>query len=523
MDQATITGPSLDAGDECCKTTQQECQQSQQTAEGECQPKMAADVQKQCAKKDEKMTREQIITKQLNKYIKDLEGKMLASVTESLEAVEEEENNIDEDVGTMRNDIEQQCADIIAHVDEIKSNMVDCLDEDTKKRQDIIKENKEQLQQKKETIESLLNDCKRHLMAGGEMMQTFFKEKCPSLSEFSFDAKIINSSFKTGVVDIPDLRESIGKLKLGTVCKGPSLKTTLITYPQCGLIETQAEVLDRFNTNNIIQDIRITPSGDIWITDEDSHLIVQYNREGDILGQVNATVYNECFVIDASGNFLVCDYWHCKVMRVTPTGDVSVLIDNLPSAPTGIVINHEGDIVVCLKDHKWIPIYSPDGMMKKGRMSIKEPKGEDFDEDDDVFPDEGDDGPGFGRVEFQIDSPYRIVQNSRHDYIVVDGKWRYQVVCLDARGNFRWKYIIQQLEDVYPYMICCDPHDNVIIADVESQRFHVINRDGRFIRYILFKELDMEDAWSMAFDANGLLLTGQDDGTVNIMDLKLKA
>ena len=291
-------------------------------------------------------------------------------------------------------------------------------------------------------------------------------------------------------------------------------------YPCIGMAGKEPEVLSNFDTNIIIGDIRISNSGEVWMTNEESHHITKYNQDGTIDRYLNTTAYNENFIIDKNGNLLACDYWDDRITKITPHGRVSPLIKNLPSAPTGICINHEGDIVVCMINHHWMAVYTSDGQIKKREMSIREPC---YKKSSSKKGEENLEGGFECKLDYQAESPYRVVQNSRRDYVVVDGVWPYKIICLDVHGNFRWKYFIEQCiqEESFQYNIVCTKNDDIIIADIEYQSFHVINSDGQFIKYIPFKDHGIVDAWSMALDNEGNLYAGQDDGRVHIIDLNL--
>ena len=317
------------------------------------------------------VTLHKLAAENLEGYIGELENDILYDLNKMLQSVEEEESSMDDNLESMATAVEKQCSDIKAVVDKAKKEMFGDLFADKKKRSKMVKEMREDLLLQKNKFEQLLDDCKRHLEIGGEEMQTFFNEQCPSIHSFTFHRNFVQSCFSRGVIDVPELRKEIGELDLGTKKTAPPLKATLVRYPCIGMAGKDPEVLSNFDTNIIIGDIRISNSGEVWMTNEESHHITKYNRDGTIDRYLNTTAYNENFIIDKNGNLLACDYWDDRITKITPHGRVSPLIKNLPSAPTGICINHEGDIVVCMINHHWMAVYTSDGQIKKREMSIR--------------------------------------------------------------------------------------------------------------------------------------------------------
>ena len=141
------------------------------------------------------VTLHKLAAENLEGYIGELENDILYDLNKILQSVEEEESSMDDNLESMTTAVEKQCSDIKAVVDKAKKEMFGDIFADKKKRSKMVKEMREDLLLQKNKFEQLLDDCKRHLEIGGEEMQTFFNEQCPSIHSFTFHRNFVQSCF----------------------------------------------------------------------------------------------------------------------------------------------------------------------------------------------------------------------------------------------------------------------------------------------------------------------------------------
>jgi hypothetical protein len=83
------------------------------------------------------------------------------------------------------------------------------------------------------------------------------------------------------------------------------------------------------------------------------------------------------------------------------------------------------------------------------------------------------------------------------------------VVVVDSDGCYRFSYTAPQERKFHPMDLCCDSNFHIIIADEENSKLHVIDKDGRFLRYMSYDGI--RNVCSITVDAEDRLFVSQMD------------
>ena len=82
------------------------------------------------------------------------------------------------------------------------------------------------------------------------------------------------------------------------------------------------------------------------------------------------------------------------------------------------------------------------------------------------------------------------------------------VVVTDAAAMLRFRYQGSSRNSNFePYGLCCDSACNIIIADMKSEKIHVIDKDGRFLYYARYEGIKMPRA--LCIDEKDNLYVGE--------------
>nr|XP_022312589.1 LOW QUALITY PROTEIN: tripartite motif-containing protein 2-like [Crassostrea virginica] len=80
--------------------------------------------------------------------------------------------------------------------------------------------------------------------------------------------------------------------------------------------------------------------------------------------------------------------------------------------------------------------------------------------------------------------PTYLKENGNGDICVSDVG---AVVVTDAGGMLRFQYQgTSRNSNFEPYGLCCDTACNIIIADMNNNKIHVIDKDGSFLHYLSY-------------------------------------
>ncbi|XP_061193427.1 uncharacterized protein LOC133201655 [Saccostrea echinata] len=90
------------------------------------------------------------------------------------------------------------------------------------------------------------------------------------------------------------------------------------------------------------------------------------------------------------------------------------------------------------------------------------------------------------------------------------------VVVFNRQGDFRFSYCAHKDELFHPVDICCNSNSDMIIADDANSKLHVINEDGRLLRFLTYEGIHRP--CSVTKDNNDRLYVSQlDDKSLRII------
>ncbi|XP_056015630.1 uncharacterized protein LOC125674334 [Ostrea edulis] len=210
--------------------------------------------------------------------------------------------------------------------------------------------------------------------------------------------------------------------------------------------------------NNRLLDIVVIDDNRVWMGGE-SYELKLFDFQGNLHDTVTITshgmyltVYNKHVVYTENDTN--------TVSRVAADKTIQTMFTTGEWRPYGITSTASDDLLVCLLK---------DDQSKVVRYS----------------------GTGTVLQEIQYDSqgqplyrqPIYITENVNGDIIVTDWTKR-AVTTVDRLGIFRFSYSGKDK----PFFVCAvttDPAGHVIVTDIKGDKIHMLDRDGRFLRYII--------------------------------------
>ncbi|XP_071169341.1 protein wech-like [Mytilus edulis] len=203
--------------------------------------------------------------------------------------------------------------------------------------------------------------------------------------------------------------------------------------------------------------------------------------------------------MNQDGEILFQDYDNNKIQMLSPTGEIKSVLETSQMMALAVHINKENEVIVGIRE--------PGAAFPATNFSVRQVI---------IF---GGDYQRKGTLEFDkkgnklFSYAARIRTDSKNVVYVIDhfdSDKNGRIVAVDR--NCRLKFIYDEhtySETFQPSGITITPSDNIVVADYQNDALHVINSNGELLGLqFIFKDLNINDAYSLCFDAEGYLIIG---------------
>ena len=230
----------------------------------------------------------------------------------------------------------------------------------------------------------------------------------------------------------------------------------------------------------------------VMVCTQDNHIlakcnnkITEFDEDGKILRNITSSIVISSLALSACSEIIATDNKDNTIVKVSESGEVTILCSTSPWIPDGICFNKEGEIVVGMNSDKGLrsrklTFFSIDGMHVIREIE-KNTNGAS------IFK-----GSGIMKV---------IHNGINHDYITIDGDKR--VLCLEEKGDPKWEFPGDNIVD-----IDCDQEGNILVCDNGEDRISLLNCYGALVRHVLTDGYKLGMMVSMVTDVNWRLWIG---------------
>ena len=309
-------------------------------------------------------------------------------------------------------------------------------------------------------------------------------------STYKGNAALLHSTTKQsgGSESIPEKSSSPGDQQI-------SKEVTVPTSPQRKLIP-KPSVQSSFKTGYEYcnQPIACVGSGQAWVKTGGRRLQLM-DQHGAVKDTIDMEFYFQDVVLSPQGQLLLSDIDNKQITLMSTDKMVRILF-RTSYTPYGLCCLHSGIVTVTFFDEGKVIIYSG------SRKIVQE----------------------LDKTMFKC--PIRVVQNKvNNDLCICDkDKTEYTstgkiiALSLDITSyNLRYKYTGQGNTKFCPIDLCTDNAGHVLITDFYNNRVHILDKDGRFLQYLLAREQGLEWPISIDVDSDGNTWVGEVAGGVKVV------
>nr|XP_011429764.2 E3 ubiquitin-protein ligase TRIM36 [Crassostrea gigas] len=210
--------------------------------------------------------------------------------------------------------------------------------------------------------------------------------------------------------------------------------------------------------NNRLYDMAVTDDNKVWMGGNSKEL-----KLFDLQGHLHHTVSNtcRCMYLCMYNKQIVYNDQHKKTVKmISDTDTVVTMFTTGDWKPYGVTSVTSGDLLVCLgkDDQNKVVRYSSTGTVLQ-----------EIQYDSQCQP-------------LYKDAKY-ITENVNGDIIVTDWEKK-AVIAVDRLGIFRYSYS-EKDSQFKPSSVATDSVGHVIVTEFPRNKIHMLDRDGRFLRYII--------------------------------------
>ena len=275
----------------------------------------------------------------------------------------------------------------------------------------------------------------------------------------------------------PAIFSNIGKTKdqtSGVYSVGSGTKKFLTPYPS---------VQSKFDVGYHTLRIACVEGGQAWVQTGGNTLQL-VDRDGSVRETINTDFYIYGMAVTSDGDLLLSDYYNKCIKSVSIDKKISPLFT--PSwRPYDLCCLHNGDVVVAFSGYSKVVIYSRTGEIRRILEHIK--------------------------LRFLMSV---CVNKVNQDIYICDKEedafyFAGKVIAVAANGKLRYEYTGQGDSDFTPVEMCSDQIGHVLITDSGNHRVHMLDKEGKFIQYILTSQQGLHEPKTIDVDKEGHVWVGE--------------
>uniref|UniRef100_A0A8B8B6T1 Uncharacterized protein LOC111107946 n=1 Tax=Crassostrea virginica TaxID=6565 RepID=A0A8B8B6T1_CRAVI len=332
-------------------------------------------------------------------------------------------------------------------------------------------------------IKKVILDLKRLLDTSDVCLVSEYTSRTKEFKEFrSLPAQFQVTSLPTFTpqeIHREQIRQQIG-----------SLSELAITYPLLDEPRILTDIQTEYRGLNELRCVSCLSDSELWTCGSyDDNILRLYNLQGELLRSVQTKSGNgpQDIAVTRSGDLVYTDYRDRSINLVSGT-QIQTLIKLRGWKPYGLCSTSSGDLLVTMTSDK--------GKQTKVVRYSGSTEKQTIQRDDQ------------GKPLYSSDYVYKYLSENRNlDICVVDTD---AVVVVSAAGKLSFRYTgppSTPRGSFSPLGINTDSQANILMSDYDNDRIHIIDQDGRFLRFL--HNCGLQGPWGLCVDSRDNLFVAE--------------
>uniref|UniRef100_A0A8B8B6T3 Tripartite motif-containing protein 3-like n=1 Tax=Crassostrea virginica TaxID=6565 RepID=A0A8B8B6T3_CRAVI len=334
-------------------------------------------------------------------------------------------------------------------------------------------------------IKKVILDLKRLLDTSDVCLVSEYTSRTEEFRSLPAQFQVTSPTFTPQEINREQIHQQIG-----------SLSELVITYLVPTLLDEPRILTDIQTECTTLHSVSCLSDSELWTRGYNDNILRLYNLQGELLRSVQTKSGNEPWdiAVTRSGDLVYTDDRDRSINLVSGT-QIQTLITLRGWIPLCLCSTSSGDLLVIMTsddDNKQTKVVRYSGSTKKQTIQ---------------WDDQGKPLYSYGYTKY-------LSENRNSDICVADSNAR-AVVVVSAAGKLRFRYTgppSTPRESFLPDGITTDSQANILTADLNNHRIHIIDQDGLFLRFL--HNCGLQIPWGLCVDSRDNLFVAELTGKV---------